>query len=150
MPLHEYAMQCHNELKAATFLLKGEKGSYKLSDVNDLLVKYPGNFAWSIIAAELLRAELEEMKDQISSKEKTWYKEAESQLEKATVKAIESQMYIDHTEEIDESKKAVRDMESKVAIAAGMVKVWGNAVNTIQSLSKNLVSEIDMAKMRLK
>lgn len=143
-------MRCHKELKEATILLKGEKGSYRLSDVNDLLVNYPSNFAWSIIAAELLKAHLEEIKDQFASKEKLWYKEAEAKLEKATVKAIEAEMYSENADEIDSEKSSIRDMESKVAIAQGMVKVWGNAVNTMQSLSKNIVAEIEMAKSRLK
>jgi hypothetical protein len=150
LSLAEYGILCHREIKDATMLLKGEKGSYKISDINDLLVKYPSNFAWSIIAAELLRANLEEIKDDFASKGKVWYKEAESKLEKATVKAIEAEIYSEHGDDVDSANKLIRDMESKVNIAQGMVKVWGNGVNILQSLSKNVVSELESAKSRLK
>ena len=59
-------------------------------------------------------------------------------------------MYMIHKDDIDEWKRNMRQMESKVNIAAGMVKVWSNTINSIQSLSKNLTTEIEAAKAKLR
>ena len=135
-----------------TKLIKGERSSYSLHDVNELLVKYPGNYGWALIEHEILRAELEAMTDEFDGLQKSWYGDAEISMDekKPTVKAIEAHMYMIHKDDIDEWKNNIRQMTSKVNIASGMVKVWSNTINSIQSLSKNLTTEIEAAKAKMR
>ncbi len=148
----EYAVERHGHLFETTKLIKGERSSYSLGDVNELLAKYPGNYGWAIIEHEILRAELEAMKDEYEGITKTWYADAEGTIDekKPTVKAIEAHMYMCNKDDVDKWKKKLRDMESKVNIASGMVKVWSNTINSIQSLSKNMTTEIEMSKAKLR
>lgn len=151
MDLIEYAMNMHNDLYSATMLLKGNRSNYKISDVNGLLVKYPSRYSWALVVYEILKNELDELEENFENQKKIWYKEIEENIEsKATVKTIESIMYNNKKVDIDKINKEIRHLSSKVSIANGIVKVWSSSNGVLQSLSKNLVAELDMSKMRLK
>jgi len=151
MNLTEYAMKMHKDLYEATILVKSTKNNYKISEVNELLVNYPSRYSWSVVVHEILKAELEELEEEFENNKKIWYIEAEKEIEgKATVKSIESLMYTNNKAKIDKTNSLIRDLSSKVAIANGIMKVWSASNGVLQSLSKNLVAELDMAKIRLK
>ena len=151
MDLVDYAMRMHNDLHKATMLIKGSRNNYKISEVNELLVKYPSRYSWSIVVYEILKSELEEIEEKFENDKKIWYKETEETIEgKATVKTIESLMYNNKKAYIDEANEKIRNLSSKVAVANGIMKVWSSSNGVLQSLSKNLVAELDMSKMRIK
>ena len=145
----EYAQKMHEELVNATKLLKGLKTTYDMGNMNDLLIKHPSYYSWSLFIYELMKSELEGKKEAFDFKKKDWFRTSSHGLEKATVKKIESEMYAENHDEYNDFNKEIRDLATKVDLAHAMSKVWEKSISTIQSASKNISIEFEAAKRNL-
>lgn len=139
----KFAIGMHKRLSEETKITIDEKHQFDMTDINRILSRYPQYFSWALVESELIKEAVSKIKDDYED----WYNEKYNEIsqgmdKKATIKSIEAVIQQTHKDEMRQWKDKLRDLETKVAISSGMVKVWGNAINSLQSLSKNITVEM--------
>lgn len=146
----KFATEMHKRLSEETKITIDEKHEFDMVDINRILSRYPQYFSWALVECELIKEAVGKIKDDYED----WYNEKYNEIsqgmdKKATIKAIEAQMQQTHKEEMRKWKDTLRSLDTKVAVATGMVKVWGNAINSLQSLSKNITVEMGIVSKHM-
>jgi len=150
MTTHQFAMKIHEEVVRDTKIVMNEKSQFDMADINRILSQYPSKYAWIIVIGELINETFEKEEDEYNDWYSAKYIEASEMLAgKPTIDRIKAEMVAKFGPEITERKNKVRDLRTKANIAKGMVRVWGNAINSLQSLSKNIAIEMEMIKRNL-
>lgn len=146
----EFGVQMHERLVKETQIVKNEKAVFDMTDINRVLGNYPSLYGWAIVEAELIAAEHSRIKDEFEEWYAGIYNHVAGEIGgKPTVKAIESKVTEAYKDAQREWKERVREIETKTNIARGMVKVWSNAISSLQSLSGNMKMEFKMLENNL-
>lgn len=147
----EFAMKMHMELVDATKIILNEKHSFDMTDINNVLAKYAGKFSWAIVQAELIKEKASILEDNYEDWFSQRYVEASQTFaeKKPTIDMIKSKVVAMFGEELKKKREQLINLKTKANIAAGIVKVWANEINALQSLSKNINAEIEVAKRGL-
>lgn len=170
---HKFGIEMHKRIVEETEILQNEKSVFDMGDVNRILVNYPRYFSWVIVEAEMINEAYEKAEREYEDWYKSKYTEASNMIVgKSTINMIEANVVKmckqekiklhrrlneeGHSEDeinkllryegLDGKRDYVLELKSKANIAKGMVKVWGNAINSLQSLSKNMTAEIELLK----
>ena len=170
---NKFGVEMHRRIVAETQILQNEKSVFDMADVNRILVNYPRYFSWVIVEAEMINEAYEKADREYEDWYKSKYTEASNHLAgKPTINMIEAKVvqmckheknerhrklnedgYSEDAinemlryEGLDGRRDYVLELKSKANIAKGMVKVWANAINSLQSLSKNMTAEIELLK----
>lgn len=150
LELEDFAIENHKRLVTNTKILKNEIqiDNHMLKKV---LAEYPGMYGWAIVENILIHKIYDEKNEVYENKMKVWFDLVSSRkgFEKASQKKVDVTIYSEHPARIDEMKAEIRDLKYKCDISAGMVKVWANAINSLQSLSKQVVEEMAMTRIGL-
>ena len=146
----QFAIGMHQRLSEETKITIDEKHEFDMTDINRILSRYPQYYSWAMVESELIKEAVSKIKDDYED----WYNEKYNEIsqgmdKKATIKAIEAIMQQTHKDEMKQWKDTLRSLETKVAVATGMVKVWGNAINSLQSLSKNITVEMGIVSKHM-
>lgn len=173
LPTHRFGVEMHKRIVEETQILQNEKSVFDMVDVNRILVNYPRYFSWVIVEAEMINEAYEKAEREYEDWYKSKYTEASDMIVgKSTINMIEANVVKmckkekielhrklneeGHSEDeinqllryegLDGRRDYVLELKSKANIAKGMVKVWANAISSLQSLSKNMTAEIELLK----
>jgi len=134
-----------------TEIIKEERSEFDMTDINRILARYPQYYAWVVIEAERISEVVGKAKDEYEDWYRIKYMEAQSRMpeKKPTIDAIKAEIVNRHEKELAERRDIIRSLEAKSNMVKGLVKVWGNAINSLQSLSRNISVEFEMMKRNL-
>jgi len=150
--LETFAMKMHERLVSATKIVEGDTDNIDTHILKSVLSDYPSIYSWAIIENILIQNIHAREQEKFDNKMKIWFDEY-SNLEgneKATQKKLDAAIYVENKDEIDKDKTELRELRYKCDVSAGMVKVWVNTINALQSISKQVVSEMELSKLGFK
>ena len=171
----EFGVQMHKRVVDETSIMS-DKSQLDMSDINRILARYPRYFSWIIVEAEVLNERYEREKRKFEDWYKMKYMEASNSLPgKPTIAMIEANLVRlcqeevlsehrmlneeGHSEEeislmlkyigLSGRQNLLGEYQAKVNIAKGFVKVWANTISSLQSLSKNIATELELVKRQV-
>ena len=173
---HRFGVEMHLRLMDETNIVMGEQSQFDMVDINRILANYPRYFSWIIVESEVLNEVYLKAQRDFDDWYKTKYSQAtDSLMGKSTINAIEAKVVQICAEEkialhkklnkegyteqeisemlryegLDGKQNKVMEYQAKANIAKGMVKVWSNAIHSLQSLSKNITTEFELVKRQV-
>lgn len=150
-PTDDFAKALMERIIKETKIVQNERHEFDFTDINRILSRYPQYFAWVIVEAERISEIADRAKDDYEDWYRIKYMEAQGRLtgSKFTIETIKAEIVNRQEKELRERRDEVRSLEAKANMAKGLVKVWGNAINSLQSLNRNLTMEYEMMKKRM-
>jgi len=175
LDVQEFGCRMHDRVVEETTIMS-DKSQLDISDINRILSRYPRYFSWVIVESEVLNEQYEREKRKFEDWYKMKYMEASNTLPgKPTIAMVEANLVrICQTEVLEEhrrlndegvSESEIKEMlkyaglsgkqnllgeyQAKVNMAKGMVKVWSNTISSLQSLSKNITTELELVKRQV-
>lgn len=176
LPTHRFGVEMHKRIVEETAIVQNEKSVFDVADINRILVKYPTYFSWVIVEAEIINEAYEKAERDYEDWYKCKYAEVANTMPgKPTINMIEAKVVQTCKQEkielhrklnaegyseeeiadrlryegFDGRRNYILELKSKSNIAKGMVKVWTNAISSLQSLSKNMAAEIELIKRNM-
>jgi len=173
---HKFGVEMHKRIVEETEIVRDESSQFDMEDINRILASYPRYFSWIIVEAEVINEQYQKAEREFDSWYKMKYMEAMNALPgKPTINVIESKVVemcavekrelhrklneqgmseaeissaLEY-EGLDGRKNKIMEFQSKANMAKGMVKVWANAIHSLQSLSKNIATEAELIKRQM-
>jgi hypothetical protein len=176
MDSHRFGVEMHKRIVEETRIVMNEQSQFDMNDISRILAQYPRYFSWIIVEAEVLNEKFLKEERDFNTWYKMKYMDASDAMAgKTTINAIEAKVVqlcavekremhkklnldgkseaeiaeILKYEGLDGRQNKVMEYQTKANMAKGMVKVWANAINSLQSLSKNIVTEAELIKRQL-
>lgn len=149
--INEYAIMLHHRLVAATNLIKKDSENIDSFEIKKLLNDYPSIYSWATIEHRLVAQKATIIRETLDDKMREYFHEYSLKAgEKTTQKAIDAAIYNDHKEEINLFKKDIRDLDTKTSILKDLVGVWESTGHTLQAMARQINSELEMTKLKLR
>lgn len=172
----KFGKELWQRLVDQTEIIINEKGEMDINSINEILAKYAKYHGWLIIEQERFIEMLDKTEIAFDMWYKEKYAEASRSVAKNTAANIEARVVEMCKEEAthayetlvneegltpEEAKHKLRfqgwggrktyiiELKAKTNMIKGFVKIWEKEVNALQTLSKNITSEMEIVRRNL-